>query len=88
MVRIGPALEDPVLDQPVEAVGQHRLRDVEVSLEVAEAPNAVERVADDEQRPPFADTSSARAIPQSWPTYSLPSMVILAHMGSIIELVC
>ena len=38
-----------------EPRGEHRARDVEVSLEVAEAPHPEEQVAHDQQRPALAD---------------------------------
>jgi hypothetical protein len=52
---IGAPVEDPVVDQPGEAVGKHRLGDVEVAAEVVEVAYAVEGVADDQQRPALAD---------------------------------
>src|SRR5262245_25010869 len=55
MLRVRLPLEDSVVDQPAKPVGEHRLGDVEVGLEVGEAPYTVEGVANDEQRPPLAD---------------------------------
>ena len=65
-ILVGHALEDALLDEPPEAVGQHVARDAEVALEVLEAAHAHERVAHDRivQRSP--STSSERAIEQFW----------------------
>ena len=54
---VGPPVEDPVVDQAGEAVGEHCLGDVEVSAEVAEVAYTVEGVADDQQCPALADTA-------------------------------
>ncbi len=87
MVGIGPALEDPVLDQPAQAVGQHRLGHVEVGLEVAEAPDAVQRVAHDQQRPPLPDHLERTGDPAVLADVVLAEHdAILAQRGSIIEL--
>ena len=48
-------LEDVLLNQPREPVGEHVARDAEVVLDLVEAPAAVEDVADDEQRPALAE---------------------------------
>jgi hypothetical protein len=55
VLRIGLALEDAVLHEPAQPVGEYGLRDVEMDLEVVEAPHAKERVANDQQRPALPD---------------------------------
>ena len=52
---VGAPLEDPLLDQPLQPRLQHVPRDPEVPLEVVEAANAEEGVADDQERPALAD---------------------------------
>jgi hypothetical protein len=54
VVRIRSPLEHVVVDEPLETIGEDRLRYVEVRLEVAEALHAIEGVADDQQRPALA----------------------------------
>src|SRR5437764_7473239 len=54
VIRVRLALEDSVVNQAVEPLGQHRLGDVEMGLELAEAPDAVHRVAHDQERPTLA----------------------------------
>ena len=65
VVGVGRALEDPLLDQTAEPLGEHCLGDVEVLLEVVEArtPYSASRTISKVQRSPT--TSSARAIAQS-----------------------
>jgi hypothetical protein len=48
-------LEDAVLDQAGESVGEHRLWDVEVGVEVVETAHPKEGVTEDQQRPALAD---------------------------------
>src|SRR4051794_25947554 len=48
-------LEDPLLDEPGEPVREHVARDAEALLELVEAADAEEGVADDEQCPALAD---------------------------------
>src|SRR4051812_45030643 len=52
---VAMALEQSLVGQALEAVGQHIAGDAEVALEVVEAAHAEEGVADDEQRPPDAE---------------------------------
>src|SRR5262249_13975363 len=49
------ALEDPVIDEMLESGRENVLGDAEVALEVAEAPETEEGVADDEQGPPVPE---------------------------------
>ena len=44
-----------VSDQQVQTVGEHRARNAKVVTEVTEAADAVERIAHDQQGPPFPD---------------------------------
>src|SRR5581483_5608599 len=48
-------VEDPLLDEAVEALGQHIAGDTEARLELVEAAPAEEGVADDQERPALAD---------------------------------
>ena len=50
-VLVGHALEDALVDEAAEAVGEDVARDAEVALEVVEAAHAHERLAHDEDRP-------------------------------------
>ena len=52
---VGAPLEDACVDQGLESVGEDVAGDAETLDEVIEAPNAEEAVAQDQQRPPFAD---------------------------------
>ena len=52
---VGHALEDALVDEAAEAVGEHVARDAEVALEVVEAAHAHERLAHDEDRPAVAE---------------------------------
>src|SRR5207244_1117386 len=52
---VANSLEDALLDQPVQAVGQDVAGDAQALLEVIEAAQAEKRVADDQQRPALAD---------------------------------
>jgi hypothetical protein len=52
---VGALLEDPLVDEAPQAVGQDVARDAEVILEVVEAPHAEEGVADDQHRPAVPD---------------------------------
>ena len=49
------ALQDPVRDERVQAVAEDVPRHAGVPLQLLEAADAEERLAEDEQRPPFAD---------------------------------
>src|SRR5262245_41081091 len=60
LVPLGPlvvarALEDAGVDEPREAVAEDVSRDAEAALEIVEAPNPEEGVADDQERPALAD---------------------------------
>jgi hypothetical protein len=55
MVGVGHAPQEAVVDETLEPIREHGSGNVEVRLEVAEPPDAEERVADDEQRPSLAD---------------------------------
>jgi len=44
-----------VSDQQVQTVGEHRAGNAKVVTEVTEAADAVERIAHDQQGPPFPD---------------------------------
>jgi hypothetical protein len=55
MILIRHPLEDTILDQPVEPLGEDVARDPEAGLEIVEAPNAQEGIAKDEEAPPFPD---------------------------------
>src|SRR5207244_6091983 len=52
---VGPALEDPVIDEPVEPLGEDVAREADAALEVFEAARAVEGLAKDHPHPAFAD---------------------------------
>jgi hypothetical protein len=52
---VAPALEQALLGQALEAIGQDVAGDAEAALEVVEAADAQEGVADDEQRPAVAE---------------------------------
>ena len=52
---VAVALENAGVDQALEAVGEHVARHAQAALEVVEAPDAAEGVAQDEERPAFAD---------------------------------
>jgi hypothetical protein len=52
---VGPALDEPVLDQCRQPSAEHGARDVQPRLQLAEAPHAEEEVAQDQQRPALAD---------------------------------
>jgi hypothetical protein len=54
MLAVALALEQPALDQRVEAPGQHVGRDVEALLKLVEAGQPLQRVAEDQDAPPFA----------------------------------
>jgi len=54
VILIGDALQDVVVDQVVEPLVQDVSRDPETGLEVVEAGDTQEGVANDEQAPPFA----------------------------------
>src|SRR6266481_4308585 len=56
---IAAALQQSGLDQGVEAPGQHIGSDVEALLELVEAGQPVQRVAKDQNAPPFADPLEA-----------------------------
>src|SRR5581483_375513 len=47
--------EEALVDEALEALREHRARDLERLLDVLEAPPAGERLAEDERRPPVAD---------------------------------
>jgi hypothetical protein len=53
MVLVRNALEDSVVDEAVQALGEDVTGDAEAGLEVIEACHAEERVPDDEQAPPL-----------------------------------
>ena len=60
LVAVGPLLvalagEDPLLDEALEPAGEHGAGDIEPLLEVVEAANAEEDVAEDQQRPALSD---------------------------------
>ncbi len=60
LVAVGPLLvavaaEDPFLDQALQPAGEHGAGDIEPLLEVVEAANAEEDVAEDQQRPALSD---------------------------------
>ena len=55
VARVGPSVEDPVLHESAETIGQHGLGNIEMGLEIAEPAYAEEGVADDQQRPALAD---------------------------------
>lgn len=52
---VAALFEDPLLGERLEPGREDGARDAEVDEEVVVAPDAVERVADDEERPPLAD---------------------------------
>jgi hypothetical protein len=52
---VRPPLEDAVLDQAAEPVGQNRLGDVEMGVEVVETADPEEGIPQDQQGPPFTD---------------------------------
>jgi hypothetical protein len=52
---VGHALEDAVLGQLLQAIGEAMARGAEVGVEVLEAAHAEEGVAQDEERPAVAD---------------------------------
>ncbi len=54
-ILVAHALEDAVRDELPQPIGQAVARDAEIALEVLEAADAEERVAQDEQRPAVAD---------------------------------
>ena len=56
---VAAALQQPRLDQGVEAPRQHVGRDAEALLELVEARHPVQRVAQDEHAPPFAHALEA-----------------------------
>jgi hypothetical protein len=49
------AAQQPVGDQPVEAVGEHLARDRRTDGQLVEAPDALEHLAEHQQGPPVAD---------------------------------
>jgi hypothetical protein len=55
ILAICSALENAVVDQPVEPVGQHVARQADPTLEVFESARAVERLAQDDPHPALAD---------------------------------
>jgi hypothetical protein len=55
MLGIRSALEDPVFNEPVEAVGEDVPGESDPALVVLEAPGAVERLAEDHPHPSFAN---------------------------------
>jgi hypothetical protein len=60
LVALGPlavadALQDPLLDEAVQPVGEDVAGDPEALLELLEAAQAKEAVADDQERPGLAD---------------------------------
>jgi hypothetical protein len=57
---VAAPLEDPVLDEPSEAVAEDRAREPEPRLEVGEAPDADGGLAQDQQRPAVADDLERR----------------------------
>jgi hypothetical protein len=86
---VGPSLEDAVFDQAAEPVGEHRLGDVEVGVEVVETAYSEERVTEDQQRPALADDLQRAG------EGAVLGYVVLAEQiseynatGSLIELVC
>ena len=52
---IEAALEDAVVDESLQAVGEHVAGDAEIALEVLEAADAEERVAQQQDRPAVAE---------------------------------
>jgi len=56
---IGAPLQYPAPDQTLQPAGQDVARDPKASLELLEAAQPQERVANDEQRPPIADLFEA-----------------------------
>src|SRR4051812_39863648 len=52
---VAVALDQALVDQPLEPLGQDVARDAEIALEVVEPAHPEERVADDEQRPAVAE---------------------------------
>src|SRR5262249_50869249 len=52
---VADALEDPLVDQQVEAVGENVPGDTEAGLELVEAAESEEGVANDQERPALTD---------------------------------
>ena len=52
---VGPPLQDALGDEPVEAVGEHVASQADAPLVILEPPGAVERLAQDQPDPAFAD---------------------------------
>jgi len=89
MSGINAALEDALLDEPAQTIGENSPRDVEVHLEVLEASYPVEGVAHDQQRPALADYFEGTCEPAVLTLIFLAEHpLILAHESSIIELSC
>jgi hypothetical protein len=59
MLAVATAFEQPSLHQRVEAPRQHVGSDAEALLELVEACEAVQGVAQDQHAPPFADALQA-----------------------------
>jgi Major Facilitator Superfamily len=87
MPRVGLALEDAVVHETAEALGQDGLRNVEMGLEVVEALDSVEGVADYQERPSLAQhLEGARERTVLSSVLLAKHASILASMGLIIEL--
>src|SRR5205807_7575244 len=52
---VSPAFEDPVVDQTSQPGREHVSCDVQAGLEVVELCRAAQRIANDQEGPPFAD---------------------------------
>lgn len=52
---VADLLEDPVLDEALESIGQHGACNPEIGAELVVAADTPERVADDQDRPAVAD---------------------------------
>jgi hypothetical protein len=59
VIGVGNSLEDLVIDEMVEALGEDVAGDPEAGLEVIEAGHAEEGVPDDKQAPPLSDDVEA-----------------------------
>ena len=68
----GRGCQDALVDQRAQPHREDVFRKSQLLLEFAEAADAEQRVADDQERPPVADRSSARAIGQSSPLEARP----------------
>ena len=89
MSGIKAALEDALVDESAQTIGENSPRDVEVRLEVVEASYPVEGIAHDQQRPALADYFEGTCEPAVLTFIFLTEHPhIVAHESSFIELSC